>query len=111
MKGHPMTLPAAVSTYFTARAPEDGAAFAAAFAPEAIVHDEGQRHQGGPAIRDWWLAAKAKYRHEAVPLEVTEAGGKTLVRARVTGDFPGSPAVLTFTFGLRDGRIAELAIG
>ena len=80
-------------------------------APGVVVHGEGQRHQGGPAIRDWWLAAKAKYRHEAVPLEVTEAGGETLVRARVTGDFPGSPAVLTFTFGLRDGRIADLAIG
>ncbi|PTX01093.1 nuclear transport factor 2 family protein [Pararhodobacter aggregans] len=106
-----MNLPAAVSTYFTARAPEDGAAFAAAFAPEAIVHDEGQRHQGGPAIRDWWLAAKARYRHEAVPLEVSEQDGKTRVRARVTGDFPGSPAVLTFAFGLRDGRIADLAIG
>ncbi|MCA0205073.1 MAG: nuclear transport factor 2 family protein [Proteobacteria bacterium] len=106
-----MHLPAAVSTYFTAREPQDGEAFAAAFAPDAVVHDEGQTHQGGPAIRDWWLAAKARYRHRAEPLEAREVGGKTVVRARVTGDFPGSPAVLTFTFGLRDGRITELGVG
>lgn len=106
-----MQLAPPIHTYFTARAPQDGDALAAAFAPEAVVHDEGRSHHGPMEIRDWWLAAKAKYRHRAEPLGVTEAGSKTVVKAKVTGDFPGSPAVLTFAFGLSGDRITDLRIG
>lgn len=106
-----MHLPPPIRAYFTARAPQDGDALAAAFAPDAIVRDEGQTHRGPQAIRDWWLAAKAQYRHRAKPIEVTDRAGKTVVRATVSGDFPGSPAVLTFTFGLAGDRITDLEIG
>ncbi|MBL4918915.1 nuclear transport factor 2 family protein [Szabonella alba] len=110
-----MNLPAPIRTYFTAVAPQDGAAFAAAFAPDAIVHDEGATHRGPAEIEAWWKAAKAKYRHSAEPLELTEAEGKAVIRARVSGDFPGSPAMLTFTFGLSGGSsgvfIRDLRIG
>lgn len=106
-----MTLPIAIQTYFAAEAPQDGAALVRAFAPDAIVHDEGATHRGPDEIIAWWTAAKAKYRHRAAPLGMTEAGGKLLVRARVSGDFPGSPAVLTFTFSLTGDRIQDLRIG
>lgn len=106
-----MHLPASIHTYFTARAPEDSEAFAAAFAPDAMVRDEGQNHRGPQEIRNWWLAAKAKYRHHAEPIDVAEEEGRTLVKARVNGDFPGSPAVLTFAFSLAAGRITALEIG
>ncbi len=106
-----MTLPTPIQTYFTAHAPQDGAAFAAAFAQDAVVHDEGAIHRGQAEIEAWWKAAKAKYRHRAEPLDMTEAGDKLLVRARVSGDFPGSPVVLTFTFGLTGDRIQDLRIG
>ncbi|KAA2316073.1 nuclear transport factor 2 family protein [Pseudooceanicola sediminis] len=106
-----MHLPPPIHTYFTARAPQDGNALAAAFGPDAIVQDEGQTHRGQQAIRDWWLAANAKYRHHAEPIAMTEADGKTMVKATVTGDFPGSPAVLTFRFGLSGDRISDLEIG
>ena len=103
-----MTLPPPIATYFAA---EDGAAFAAAFAQDAEVLDEGQTHRGPEEIRAWWQAAKAKYHHTATPLELTEIGGKTVVRARVSGDFPGSPVVLRFTFGLHGVQIRDLSIG
>ena len=106
-----MQLPRPVQTYFTAVAPQDGDALAAAFAPDAIVHDEGLDHCGPHAIREWWLAAKAKYRHNAEPIDIAQMGGKAIVRAAVTGDFPGSPAVLSFTFGLAGEHIADLEIG
>ena len=106
-----MQLPHPVQTYFTARAPQDGDVLAAAFAPDAIVHDEGHDHRGPQAIRNWWLAAKAKYRHHAQPIGLEQTGGKTVVRATVTGDFLGSPAVLSFTFGLAGDRITDLEIG
>lgn len=106
-----MNLPDPIRTYFTARAPQDACLLAAAFAPHAEVQDEGQTLQGPQQIVSWWQAAKAKYNHSAEPLEMTEADGKTVVRARVSGDFPGSPAVLTFRFGLSGDRITCLEIG
>ncbi len=106
-----MKLPAPIQTYFSAEPPQDGAALAAAFATDAIVHDEGRIHRGPDEIRSWWQAAKAKYRHRAEPLDLSQIAGKAVVRARVSGDFPGSPAVLTFTFGLADDRITDLEIG
>lgn len=106
-----MNLASAIHTYFAAQAPQDGEAFASAFAPDAIVHDEAQQHRGPVEIRAWWIAAKAKYRHSAEPLDMAQAAGKTVVRARVSGDFPGSPAVLTFTFGLTGEKITDLEIG
>ncbi len=33
------------------------------------------------------------------------------VRAKVTGQFPGSPITLTFAFRMKDDRIAALEIG
>lgn len=106
-----MHLPAPIQIYFSAKAPQDGEAFAAAFAANANVHDEGHDHRGPAEIRDWWLAAKAKYRHSAEPLDMTDVAGRTVVRARVSGDFPGNPAVLTFTFALAGDRITDLRIG
>jgi hypothetical protein len=106
-----MKLPAPLQTYFTARSPQDAAMLAAAFAPQAVVRDEGQTLQGPEQILHWWQAAKAKYAHRADPVEMSELAGKTVVRARVSGNFPGSPAMLTFTFGLTGDRISELEIG
>lgn len=106
-----MQLPPPIQTYFAARTPQDGDALAAAFAADAVVHDEGHSYRGPLAIRDWWLAAQAKYRPQTEPVDLAEADGKTVVRAKVTGDFPGSPAMLTFTFGLTGGRIRDLEIG
>ncbi|MFN3279809.1 MAG: nuclear transport factor 2 family protein [Paracoccus hibiscisoli] len=100
-----------MQTYFAARGPQDGDAFAAVFTPDTVVYDEDQTHRGPPAIRDWWLAAKARYHHHAEPTGVTERAGKTVVRATVTSDVPGSPAVLSFTCGLAGDRITDLEIG
>ncbi len=105
-----MQLPAPIRTYFEAHPPQDAQALAAAFAPDAVVHDEHRTHRGPEEILAWWQAAKAQYRHKAEPLDLTQAAGKTVVRARVSGDFPGSPATLTFTFGLAGDRITDLEI-
>ena len=110
-QGTTMTLPAALQAYFDADTAGADTAPLGAFAPQAVVRDEGRAHVGHDAIAAWWRAAKAQYRHTAEPLEATEDGGRTLVRARVTGDFPGSPADLTFAFRVEDGLITGLEIG
>jgi hypothetical protein len=106
-----MQLPPPVQTYFDAdRAAGDGAPIGA-FAPDAIVKDEGKTHIGHGAIETWWRAAKARYQHKATPYDILEVHGFIIVRAWVTGRFPGSPALLTFIFKLADGRIAGLEVG
>ncbi len=106
-----MTLPAPLRAFFDADAESTAAAPLGAFAPGAVVRDEGKTHAGHDAIAAWWRAAKAQYRHTAEPLGMTEDQGRILVRARVTGDCPGSPADLTFAFRVEDGLIAALEIG
>lgn len=106
-----MNLPDPISAYFEADRNINGDAPTDAFSPNATVFDEGQGHVGHEAIASWWRAAKRKYRHTAVPLELREADGATEVRAMVTGEFPGSPAPLTFVFSLDGKKITSLKIG
>lgn len=106
-----MKLPSPIDAYFKAEQRHDADVLVAAFSADAVVRDEGADHEGRAAIRAWWLAAKAKYRHVAEPIETVEANGSAKIRARVTGDFPGSPAMLTFVFTLADDRISRLEIG
>jgi len=37
-------------------------------------------------------------------------GGKAVLKARLSGDFPGSPATLEFVFALEGGKITSLEI-
>ena len=105
-----MTLPPAARAYFEADSDRDGEALLRAFAPDAIVRDEGQIHAGHQAIGAWWRETKDKYQTLLEPLEVDSEGRNTAVRARVTGQFPGSPAMLNFRFRLDGERISRLDI-
>ncbi len=105
-----MKLPEPIRAFFDAEKGIGDTAPVRAFAPDAVVKDEGKAHVGADAIEAWWRAAKAQYRHTAEPCEVMEQRGLTIVRAKVSGQFPGSPALLTFAFQLNDGRIAALEI-
>ena len=105
-----MQLPAPIQGYFDADRDPGGAAPIGVFAADAIVRDEGKTHIGQEAIAAWWRAAKSEFQHTSDPSDASERGGLTIVRATVTGRFPGSPALLTFVFQLTGGRIAGLEI-
>ncbi|MEW5420821.1 nuclear transport factor 2 family protein [Amorphus sp. 3PC139-8] len=105
-----MNLPQPIETYFNADSRNDADAMLQAFGTDAVVRDEGKTHRGCQAIEAWWRAAKAQYQHVAEPLECTKEREEYRVRARVTGNFPGSPAVLTFAFRLEHNWIARLEI-
>lgn len=106
-----MNLPSPIRTYFEADGKPDGAAPMGAFAMDAVVTDEGKTYRGCEAIEGWWRKAKAKTRHTAEPFAISERGDVTEVRAKVSGNFPASPADLTFVFRLRDETIVGLTIG
>jgi len=80
------------------------------FASDAIVHDEGQTYEGVAAIRKWMAATKKKYGHTVAPLELTEHGGQSVLKARLAGSFPGSPITVNFNFILAGGKIHSLEI-
>lgn len=106
-----MNLPPPIQTYFNADRSGDGEALLGCFRSDAVVTDEGRVYAGRAAIDGWWRAAKTRYKHHAEPLDASGTVGAATVRARVTGDFPGSPAELTFAFRLEAGLIAALEIG
>jgi hypothetical protein len=105
-----MILPQPVAAFFAAEHEDDVEALGRCFAADAEVRDEGRTMKGVAAIKRWHLAAKDKYHHTLVPIDVLERGGRTVVIATVAGDFPGSPVNLEHIFGLRGGKIASLEI-
>ncbi|SDP38103.1 SnoaL-like domain-containing protein [Filomicrobium insigne] len=106
-----MHLPPAIQAYFDADKAHDGESLIQAFAPDAVVRDEGQLYAGHQAIVAWWRHAKAKYQHTAEPIDMDRKSDVTEVRARVTGQFPGSPATLKFAFRIEGDRVVDLEIG
>ncbi len=86
--------------YFAAAADADHERYAALFADDAVVHDDGRSHRGIAAVRRW---------RDEVPevvygvREVAGTAGACRAVADVSGDFPGSPVTLRFAFE-RDAR-------
>lgn len=106
-----MKLPQAIQAYFEADGGNNCEALLACFTPSAAVQDEGRSHTGHYAIGNWWEYSKARYRHVADPLEALTDEHGTKVIARVTGEFPGSPANLAYVFRLMGNKIEALEIG
>lgn len=106
-----LDLPAPVSAYYAAKNAHDIDAMLAPFAADAQVRDEGEDHRGRAAIRAWMEATTRKYKVTSTPEEASKDGDKVVVRALVAGNFPGSPAHLTYRFKLAGDRIAGLEIG
>lgn len=105
-----MQLPQPVQNYFDADQRGDAAALMTAFAPDALVQDEGCAYRGRGHIDAWWRGAKQQFAHQAAPFEIKAESRRISVRATVTGNFPTSPATLTYHFVLAEDRIAELEI-
>lgn len=81
------------------------------FTHDASVTDEGATISGLEAIASWKQAAKQKYQYTAEPIESLESDGLVIMKVRLSGTFPGSPAVVRYKFGLNDGLISTLEIG
>jgi len=103
-------LPRPIDLYVKAENSGDVEALSECFAPDATVRDEGRTHKGLAAIKEWKAETKKKYNHTVFPLQVAERDAKTVLKARLAGNFPGSPVTLEFSFVLQGGKIASLQI-
>ena len=104
-----LNLPEPVAAYF--EADRQGAKFVArCFTSDGWVVDEGRTHVGPDAIEAWKAAASEKYAYTAEPMALSQHDRKYVVTSRLTGDFPGSPVDLRYTFMLERGNVASLEI-
>ena len=103
-------LPPVVSAFFHAHNTGDTDAFGQLFTADAVVNDEAHEHRG-PGIKTWMDGAVAKYKPVADVTDLAKVGEQTVATARVSGNFPGSPAQIRYRFTLKKGKIAALVIG
>ena len=105
------TLPEVVGRFFELDAVRGIEAIVALFADDATVIDEGETRHGTAAIHAWQTGPASKYTYttEIINSE-TLTPDHHLVRGRLTGNFPGDTAELTFDFTIADQRITRLAI-
>jgi hypothetical protein len=103
-------LPAPIEHYIQIANSGMAEAASECFAPDATVYDEGHTYEGVAAIKDWMAATKKKYGYTVAPLEFAERGGQSVLKARLTGNFPGSPITVNFSFVLAGGKIRSLEI-
>lgn len=104
-----LDLPEPISAYFEADR-HDGHAVARCFTRNGVVLDEGRTHSGAAAIEAWKNEASAKYSYTAEPRTLEVQGGRYVVTSQMSGDFPGSPLDLRYTFLLERGKIASLEV-
>jgi hypothetical protein len=106
----PIRLPPPIALYVKAENSGDVELLSECFAPDATVRDEGRSYKGLAAITEWKADTKKKYNHTVAPLAIASQDGKTVLKARLSGNFPGSPVTLEFSFVLENGKIASLEI-
>lgn len=80
------------------------------FTTDAVVFDEHQQYEGHQAIKQWNLLTNEKYHTQMRPLDFIQIDGQHSVKIEMSGTFPGSPAVATFLFEIKAGKIATLKI-
>lgn len=103
-----MNLPNVIADFIQAQNNFDSLAYSNCFSETAVVFDEGKTHTGKIEIQHWIKKANEKYQTVMEPLEYSAT--KEILKAEVSGNFPGSPIVLSYHFELKDGLIQSLKI-
>ena len=103
-----MNLPKVISDLVKAQNDFDSVAYAACFSETAVVVDEGKTHNGRKEIEHWVDDANKQYKAVMNPVGFEEK--ENLLKAEVSGNFPGSPVVLTYHLQIADDLIQHLKI-
>ena len=107
----PLQMPEPLTRYFEHDALRDVEAIVAVFDDDATVTDEGETRQGVAEIRAWQLGPASAYSYRT-ELRNTEQLGpdRYLVTGRLSGNFPGGTADLTWDFTIAGNKISRLVI-
>ena len=105
-----LSIPGPIADYFEADKRGDPEAVALCFIERAVVKDERRTYFGRTAIREWKTASTAKYSYTSEPLAIDGRDDRYVVASRLTGNFPGSPIDLRYSFRVECGKISSLEI-
>ena len=105
-----LQLPRPIDAYVRAENSGDVDSISECFVPYATVRDEGHFYEGLPAIKAWQARTKRRYNHTVTPLEIRTSDGTAILKALLSGKFPGSPVTADYHFALVNDRIASLQI-
>lgn len=103
-----MNLPKVLAELVATQNNFDSLGYANCFSETAVVFDEGKTHTGRKEIEKWIDKANKDYQATMKPLEY--ATTEEILKAEVSGNFPGSPIVLSYHLKLTDGLIQSLKI-
>ena len=103
-----MNLPEVIQDLVKTQNNFDSAAYANCFSETAVVFDEGKTHHGRKEIEHWIADANERYKATMKPVSFEET--ENILKAEVSGNFPGSPIVLSYHIKLKDGLIESLKI-
>jgi len=103
-----MNLPEVLAALVQTQNNFDSVAYAKCFTETAVVFDEGKTHTGRKAIENWIDKANKDYQATMKPLEYAANDG--ILKAEVSGNFPGSPIVLSYHIQIVDELIQSLKI-
>jgi len=103
-----MNLPKAITDLVKAQNEFDSTAYANCFTEEAVVFDEGKTHTGRKEIERWIDKANKEYEATMKPVEYSETDHT--LKAEVSGNFPGSPLILTYHYEFKNDLIQALKI-
>lgn len=100
-----------IACYFQAANAHDSSLLANCFAEDAVVFDEGQEYRGLAAIMAWNEAATREYGLTLEAVSAIQEDGLTVVSAKASGNFDGSPALIDFRFAEAGGKVTALRCG
>ncbi|SFT36985.1 hypothetical protein SAMN04489724_0448 [Algoriphagus locisalis] len=101
-------LPKLIASLIEAQNSYDSIKFSNCFAETAIVHDEAHKYIGRNEIKSWIGGANDTYKTMMRPIEYLTDTQE--LKAEISGNFPGSPLVLTYQFACKDEQIHSLRI-
>jgi ketosteroid isomerase-like protein len=103
-----MNLPNVIVALTKAQNSFDSTAYANCFTENATVFDEGKNHIGKTEIQQWITKANEEY--QAVMKPVEYSAKEEVLKAEVSGNFPGSPIVLSYHFTFQNELVESLKI-
>ena len=86
----------------------DSTAYTNCFTKTAVVVDEGKTYNGKNEIKNWIEKANMEYQVTMKPIEYSET--TEILKAEVSGNFPGSPIILSYNLNFKNELIQSLRI-
>jgi hypothetical protein len=105
-----LKLPKILETYIQASNDSDLQNFISCFSETATVYDEGETRRGHSEIKKWFNKTRSQYQFKSEPLEFEESGEHIVLKAKVSGTFPGSPVTLSYQLQIKADLIQDLRI-